>query len=232
MRHLPFMPDMGSFPAGTRIQTTQGELPVEDITAGARVMTPAGENVTVTDVESRKVRFFEKPHWGKPVLLPAGSLGNGLPVRDLILPPGQLLAVADLSPIDLIARADVLIPAIAARKLPGARQLRGRRKLRLFSVVTERPCLILAEGVATESTRPMASRLASRILLGHGALGRHPAGPRVLSARKGQDLIAQLRQNGDLPDRPPGRRENELMQWDEDLAKEQAAARQRHKKAG
>ena len=233
MRHLPPMPDQGSFPAGTRISTTSGEVAVEEIRAGARLITPQGENVTIRQITHCKVRFPGPSQWGKPILVPAGALGGGVPVRDLVLPPGQLVGVADEAPVDLFGRADVLVPASVLQALPGARVMKGRKRLKLYSLSVGAPALIYAEGTVTETTRPVVSRLISALTGGRlGGRVHDRAGLRVLSATEGARLIARLRKTGDLPDRKPGKRENDLLQWDNDLEDERALAARLNRKAG
>ena len=233
MRHLPFMPDLGSFPAGTRLHTTVGEVPVEEIYPGEQLITLDGEMVTVDRVTCRSVRFRKRSDRGKPVLIPAGAIGGGFPARELVLPPHQLVGFADLSPVDQPGRVDVLIPAASLTTLPGARVMKGRRQMMLYSVITDRPALIYAEGTVTETTRPLSSRLAFSVTGGlFGGRVHHRSGIRVLSEAAGSRLIGRLRRAGDLPSRPRGDRKSDFSQWDLDLALERTMADARRRKTG
>ncbi len=77
--------------AGTRILTTDGEKPVEDIGAGDLVVTRFGGVRPVKWIgrQSYDSRFIQKNPEKIPVMISAGALGQGLPVHDLCVSPGH-----------------------------------------------------------------------------------------------------------------------------------------------
>ena len=203
MWQLPFMPDMGSFPPGTHIQTNRGDVLVEDLTPGDRVITSEGENATVRRIGVRTVRFPQRLHACKPVLIRAGALGGGLPTRDLAVAPGARLAVGDVVPRDLLASADLLAPAAGLVGLVGVRRMKGRRKVRLYSIHLDVPKLIMAEGCMVESTPSLVSRAANRLTAGwSGVLAARLAGkgmPRALSVWQTRRWAGACRRSATCP---------------------------------
>jgi hypothetical protein len=77
---------------GTRILTARGEVPVEQLRAGDLVATLSGRGAPLVPVKwvgRRHVEAARLPHpeSGYPVRFAAGSLGEGVPARDLRVSP-------------------------------------------------------------------------------------------------------------------------------------------------
>ena len=74
---------------GTRILTDRGEMPVEILVAGDTVVTASGEHRLIKWVGNRSYagRFLRANSNVQPIHFSAGSLGNGLPHRDLLVSP-------------------------------------------------------------------------------------------------------------------------------------------------
>ena len=83
---------------GTMILTEKGEIPVEKLRIGARVITASGEAKPVKWIGHRKFagRFATGNLEILPVVLRAGSLGGGVPVRDLWVSPTHALLIGDV----------------------------------------------------------------------------------------------------------------------------------------
>jgi hypothetical protein len=228
MKRFRHLTAPGSFPPGTNILTNSGDVPVERLSPGDRVLTADGENVRVRRVACRTVGFSERRHGGKPILIRAGALGSGLPTRDLVVAPWQRLALADAVPAHVLMRAGYVVPAVGLTGLPGVRRMKGRRNLLLYSVVLETPAMLIAEGCVTESTPPLAARLANVLTRGWaGAIAGllRPRGQlRAISIWQARRLASRLRLTGDLPRRAGDRREHDLLAWEEDLAIERRLA--------
>jgi hypothetical protein len=85
------------FTPGTLITTQRGELPVELISAGDRVVTRDNGIQTVRWVGKTQMflhDFQSEPHL-LPVFIQQGSLGKGLPERDMMVSPNHRLLVAN-----------------------------------------------------------------------------------------------------------------------------------------
>ncbi len=137
------------FCAGTRILTSQGEIPVESLCVGDMVMTLDDRAMPVRWVGRRTVatRFADPLAW--PIRIRAGALGGGLPRRDLAVSPGHALLLRGL-----------LVQAGALAGLPGiARAATMPPMFRYYHIELDTHGLLLAEGVAAESylarTEPM-----------------------------------------------------------------------------
>jgi hypothetical protein len=89
---------LACFAAGTRIATTAGEVPVEALRPGDRVLSEFGGSVPVAWTGHRHVACARHPRpqdvW--PVRVRAGAFGPGRPHRDLLLSPDHAVHVDDL----------------------------------------------------------------------------------------------------------------------------------------
>ena len=103
------------FAAGTRILTPGGERDIADLRLDDLVMT-ADHGAQPIRWIRRRAYFWERDsHKDKPIRFAAGSLGAGLPRRDLIVSPQHRMLVPDPG-----AREGALIPAKALTRLPRA----------------------------------------------------------------------------------------------------------------
>jgi Hint domain len=82
------------FVAGTRILTERGEVPVESLTAGERVLTAGGAARPVRWLgHSTRARMFADPIRELPIRIKASALGDNVPGRDLLLSPGHAMLI-------------------------------------------------------------------------------------------------------------------------------------------
>ena len=85
------------FTPGTLIATPKGERPVEELRAGDRVITRDNGIQEIRWVGQKAMdwkAFAANPHL-KPILIQKGSLGDGLPERDMMVSPNHRLLVAN-----------------------------------------------------------------------------------------------------------------------------------------
>lgn len=89
---------------GTPVLTMDGELPVEFIAPGDRIITRSGMRkvvaIEVTRVENARV-----------VRIASDSLGIGRPADDMVVAPNQPIAIRDWRAKALYGRAEAMIPA-------------------------------------------------------------------------------------------------------------------------
>ena len=155
------------FAAGTLIMTDRGEIKVEDLTAGDKVLTVAGAARPVLWIGHRRIDCSRHPDQRKvwPVCVGAGAFGDGLPRRDLWLSPDHAVFVQDvLIPIKL------LINRATIRQIP-------TNVVTYYHVELPRHDLLLAEGLAAESyldtgNRQMFENAGPSVLL-HPFLEQH-----------------------------------------------------------
>ncbi len=85
------------FTPGTLIATPKGEVPVETLKAGDRIITRDNGIQEIRWTGQKQLGWHDlaaNPHL-KPVLIRQGSLGNGLPERDMMVSPNHRLLVAN-----------------------------------------------------------------------------------------------------------------------------------------
>jgi hypothetical protein len=132
---------VGCFAAGTRIATPGGEVAVEVLRVGDRVVSVFGGIVPVMWLGRRRVdcRRHNRPAKVWPVCVHAGAFGDGLPHRDLWLSPDHAVFVDDvLIPIRR------LINGTSIEQVP-------MDQATYYHVELERHDVLLADGLPAES---------------------------------------------------------------------------------
>lgn len=83
--------------AGTRIATPAGEVPIETLRCGDRLITRFGGERTIAWIgrQSFAADFLGRNRGQWPVRIKAGALGIGRPVRDLFVSPGHSMLIED-----------------------------------------------------------------------------------------------------------------------------------------
>ncbi|MEZ5759606.1 MAG: Hint domain-containing protein [Paracoccaceae bacterium] len=149
------------FLRGTLIATPRGEVPVESLEAGDEILTVSGAIATVRFVARRELSEAEllfRPNL-RPVCIPAGVMGAGLPVADLWLSPQHRVLVQGWEPEMLFGEAEVLVPA-KHLKIAGSAPARPET-VEYFHLMLDRHDIVMSNGVATESLFPGDNAIAS-----------------------------------------------------------------------
>jgi phospholipase/lecithinase/hemolysin len=137
------------FAAGTRILTAIGEVPVEQLRIGARVLLARGGTAPITWIGHSHVDCARHPRprevW--PIRVHAGAFGQGLPRRDLLLSPDHAVFFGGGA---ANGAADILIPV--RYLINGATVTQSPcRRMHYFHLELPVHAVILAEGLTTES---------------------------------------------------------------------------------
>ena len=142
VRGVAFAPTPACYCRGTLIRTVAGDVPVEALAVGDVLVTASGGAEPVRWIGQRAYagRFLAGRDGLLPILFRAGSLGGGLPLRDL-----------RVSPCHAMFLDGVLIPAAALVNGTTVVQDRGCRLVEYFHVELAAHDVILAEGAASES---------------------------------------------------------------------------------
>lgn len=151
---VPFSTLFVCFASGTHILTERGERPVESLRVGTRIVTADRGAQPLRWIGRRRLKFPAGPDPQKPMLLPAGCLGHGLPRRDLILSPQHRVLLAGPEVARQTGHDEVLAIAKALTALPGVRAMNGRREVTYHSLLFDRHEVIRAEGARVESFYP------------------------------------------------------------------------------
>jgi len=143
------------FTPGTMIATPRGEVPVESLRAGDRVITRDNGLQEIAWVGAREMNWRElslAPHL-KPVLIRQGSLGNGLPERDMMVSPNHRLLVANDRTALYFDEHEVLVAAKHLVAANGVHQVDSMGTTYIHFMF-ERHEVVLSNGAWTESFQP------------------------------------------------------------------------------
>jgi hypothetical protein len=143
------------FTSGTYITTLKGEVPVEGLRAGDRVVTRDNGLQTVRRIARRDFDYGQLaivPHL-QPILVTVGALGNGLPERDMLLSPNlRLLVTGDRLPFGPRSREAL----VAVKNLVDSHSIRPCAVLgvRYIHIEFARHEVVLANGCWAEAFQP------------------------------------------------------------------------------
>jgi hypothetical protein len=152
---LPFStpaPKVG-FAPGTLLLTQDGEVPVEYLSPGDRIITRDAGIVRLEHIQYHRTITHA-------VLFSAGSLGHTRPDQDMILPAAQMLLIRDWRATAMfrakqtMVRADALIDGEFIRDL-------GLQKMMLHQLQFNTSHVIYAGGLELSCTTNAAPRLCS-----------------------------------------------------------------------
>lgn len=186
--------------AGTLVATDRGEVPVEALALGDRVLT--------ADRGFQPLRWTGRQHVPgaalrarpklRPVRIAAGALGAGLPRRDLWVSRQHRMLIRSPIVARVCGVAEVLVPAIRLTDLPGIAIDELCETVDYVHLAFDRHEVILAEGAPTESLLlgPRACEiLGAETMLRLGHLRSAPARP-IPPGRVQRQLIARHLRNG------------------------------------
>ena len=146
-------PGAPCFTSGTLILTDRGQISVQDIRSGDRVMTTGGNSEVVRLVLSRSLRqsdLLKTPEL-RPVCIMAGALGHGLPRRDLMVSRQHRILVRSDIAQRMFDTRDVLVSAIRLTDLPGVHVNCDATQVTYHHLVFDRHVVLFAEGAPSES---------------------------------------------------------------------------------
>ncbi len=149
-------PNSGTIPCltkGTRVRTDRGDVAVEDLTAGMRILTGDGRAEPLRKLLSRRVAAAEIAENERlaPVRITAGALGQNLPSRDLLVSRQHRMLAASPITRRMFGAEAVLIAAIRLTAMPGIYLDRSAGDVTYYHLLFDRHCIIFAENTPTES---------------------------------------------------------------------------------
>ena len=144
------------FTPGTLIATPKGEFPIERLQAGDRVITRDNGIQEVRWIGQRKFDWAcltANPHL-RPIMVRRGSLGNGLPERDMMLSPNHRVLVSNDRTSLYFDEHEVLV---SAKHLIGGKGIFevdsiGTTYIHMLFDLHE---VVLSDGAWTESFQPV-----------------------------------------------------------------------------
>ena len=143
------------FTPGTLIATPRGERPVEDLQVGDRVITRDNGIQEIAWLGRKPIsgtQLIQNPHL-KPILIKRGSLGQGLPERDMMVSPNHRMLVASDKTQLYFEENEVLA---AAKHMVGANGIQAVDVMQTTYIhfMFERHEVVLSNGAWTESFQP------------------------------------------------------------------------------
>lgn len=143
------------FTPGTLIATPRGEVPVEDLAEGDLVITRDNGLQPVRWAGRRMLDYatLTRNHHLRPILIERGSLGNGLPERDMLVSPNHRMLVANERTALYFDEHEVLV---SAKHLVNHRSVKPVQMLGVVYMhfMFDRHEVVLANGAWTESFQP------------------------------------------------------------------------------
>ena len=143
------------FTPGTLISTERGEVAVEDLRVGDRVVTRDNGFQTLRWVGSKRLSLADlivNPAL-RPVEIGAGALGHGLPIRAMTVSPQHRMVIEGARAEMLFGEPEVLVAATHLTSLPGV-EVKLSAAVRYVHVMFDRHEIICANGAWTESFQP------------------------------------------------------------------------------
>ncbi|MCB6176982.1 Hint domain-containing protein [Rhodobacter sp. Har01] len=149
------------FTPGALIATDRGEVAVEDLTEGDRVLTCDSGYQEVRWIGQRRLSRAEvtaRPEFA-PIRISRGALGPDLPERDLVVSPQHRMLVSGSRSELLFGQHEVLVAAKHLVGLPGVEAL-PPQAVTYVHLLFDRHEIIRANGAWTESYQPGEMTLA------------------------------------------------------------------------
>lgn len=145
------------FTTGALIAIEDGAVPVESLREGDEVMTRDHGMQTIRWIGASTCAALGN---FVPVRIMAGSLGCGLPRRDLIVSPQHRMLISSHIARRVVGEQEVLVPAKKLIGLPGIDYADDMIAVTYYHLLLDRHEVIFAEGAPTESLMigPMAQQ--------------------------------------------------------------------------
>ena len=143
------------FTPGTLIATPRGEVRVEELAVGDRVVTRDNGIQEIRWVGAREMQpdELQQAKQLRPVMIKRGALGNGLPERDMMVSPNHRVLLASEQAELLFEEREVLV---AAKHLVGREGIEWAdvHKVTYIHIMFDQHEVILSDGAWTESFQP------------------------------------------------------------------------------
>lgn len=152
------------FAADTLIETDQGPRRIATLRAGDRVVTRDNGLQAIRWIGQRHLpaaALQAQPNL-RPVRIAAGALGNGLPLRDLVVSPQHRILLRSRIAQRMFDTSEVLVAAKQLCEIKGIDQIQpGGNGVTYVHILFTRHEIVIAEGAETESLYTGKQALAS-----------------------------------------------------------------------
>ncbi|MBB5722091.1 hypothetical protein FHS72_001715 [Loktanella ponticola] len=125
--------------AGTSIMTLDGEMPIEHLSVGDRVITRDSGMSVIKEISVSKQLV-------QPISIKAGSLGHTRPDRDMVVTAGAKLHIRDWRAEALFGKAAASVPA--ARLVDGEfLTVAETCEMAVYHIIFDREHIVYADGI-------------------------------------------------------------------------------------
>lgn len=179
--------------AGTRLRTPAGDRPVEALRPGDRLCDAGGGVVQLCNVARRVLspRVLALRPGLRPLCIRRGSLGDGVPRRDLCLAPQHRVLLCGPVLEALLGEEAVLAPVRQLTDGLAVAPVRGG--VLSVELRCDRPALLVAEGLPVEGLAPPAPGVSDAWPGLTASCGATSAGGRTASPMEGAPLDGTAR---------------------------------------
>ena len=141
---------------GTLVMTLEGEVPVEKLRVGTRALTLASTERPIQPLSA--IGVGPVPAAAGPILVRAGTVADGMPIRDLVVAPDQALVMRedadDAIKLDFSKRR--LIPVRDLANGATVTRIRTPRGARYYRPIVAGSDLLMADGICVGAAAPAA----------------------------------------------------------------------------
>ena len=154
------------FTRGALIETARGARAVEALRVGDEIAVASGGTKRIRWISSSKLgaAALRRQPKHRPVRITAGALGDGLPLRDLVVSRQHRILVRSKVAERMFGTSEALIAAIKLTALPGIYVDEEASEVEYFHILFDSHEVIWAEGTPSESlfTGPQALKSVPR----------------------------------------------------------------------
>ncbi|ETD84406.1 hypothetical protein U703_04575 [Rhodobacter capsulatus YW1] len=161
VENVELLRNMPCLTPGTLIETKRGQVPVEKLRPGDRVLTRDNGYQPIRWIGRRRLKAADLAAVPQlqPVRIAAGALGEGLPETDMLVSPQHRMLISGARAELLFGEAEVLAAALHMLGQPGITRLK-RDEVTYLHLMLDAHEIIRANGAWTESFQPGDQTLA------------------------------------------------------------------------
>lgn len=145
--------DLICFTSGTLIKTIRGEIPVEDLQLGDRVMTLDMGYQAIRWIGSRHLSDTQMTAYPKmrPIRICAGALGINQPEKELLVSPQHRVFIRSVVAERMFGQSEVLVAAKQLLEIDGVEVAEDVSAVTYWHFMFEQHQIVFSNGAATES---------------------------------------------------------------------------------
>ena len=143
------------FTAGTLIATPRGEVPVEKLKRGDRILTRDNGIQTLRWVGHKRLELIDlkKAPQLRPIRISAGALGDGMPERDMLVSPSHRMLITSHQAELYYGQSEILVAAKHMLALDGV-EVAEQPYITYIHIMCDNHEIVLADGAWSESFQP------------------------------------------------------------------------------